>query len=29
VVRDETPVGAWMNGISAYSIWWLLIHCDW
>ena len=18
-----------MNGISAYSIWWLLIHCDW
>ena len=29
VVRDETPVGSWMNGISAYSIWWLLIHCDW
>ncbi len=29
VVRDETPVGAWMNGISSYSIWWLLIHCDW
>ena len=29
VVRDETPVGQWMNGISAYSIWWLLIHCDW
>ncbi len=29
IVRDETPVGAWMNGISSYSIWWLLIHCDW
>ena len=29
IVRDETPIGAWMNGISAYSIWWLLIHCDW
>lgn len=29
VVRDETPVGTWMNGISSYSIWWLLIHCDW
>lgn len=29
VVRDETPVGNWMNGISSYSIWWLLIHCDW
>jgi hypothetical protein len=29
VVRDETPVGQWMNGISSYSIWWLLIHCDW
>ncbi len=29
VVRDETPVGAWMNGMSSYSIWWLLIHCDW
>ena len=23
VVRDETPVGNWMNGISSYSIWWL------
>jgi hypothetical protein len=29
VVRDETPVGQWMNGISSYSIWWLMIHCDW
>ncbi len=29
VVRDETPVGNWMNGISSYSIWWLMIHYDW
>ena len=29
LVRDDTPLGNWMNGISSYSIWWLLIHCDW
>lgn len=29
LVRDETPLGAWMNGISSYSIWWLLIQNDW
>jgi len=28
LVRDETPVPAWMNGISSYSIWWLLIQKD-
>lgn len=28
VVRDETPNGAWMNNISTYSLWWVLIHCD-
>ncbi|MBE6548291.1 MAG: alpha-L-rhamnosidase [Ruminococcaceae bacterium] len=28
LVRDETPVGKWMNGMSSYSIWWLLIHND-
>ena len=28
-VRDETPIGTWMNGITAYSIWWLLIHYEW
>ena len=28
-VRDETPIGSWMNGITAYSIWWLLIHYKW
>jgi len=29
LVRDETPIGSWMNGISSYSIWWVLIHNDW
>jgi hypothetical protein len=29
LIRDETPAGEWMNGISAYSIWWILIHRDW
>lgn len=29
LVRDITPPTAWMNGISSYSIWWLLIQRDW
>lgn len=34
LVRDETPIvagrgNAWMNAISSYSIWWLLIQRDW
>ena len=29
LVRDETPPTQWMNGISAYSIWWILIHRGW
>lgn len=29
LIRDMTPVPEWMNGISSYSIWWLLIHRDW
>ena len=28
IVRDETPVGQWMNGMSSYSIWWLLMQRD-
>jgi len=28
-VRDGTPLPAWMNGISSYSLWWLLIHHHW
>lgn len=29
LIRDITPLPEWMNGISSYSIWWLLIHRDW
>jgi len=28
-VRDETSLPRWMNGISSYSLWWILIHRDW
>lgn len=27
--RDVTPLPGWMNGISAYSMWWILIQHDW
>ena len=27
--RDRTPLPEWMNGISSYSLWWLLIQRDW
>lgn len=29
LIRDETPLPKWMNGISSYSMWWLLIHHEW
>ena len=29
LVRDDTPKGSWMNGISSYSMWWILIHYEW
>lgn len=29
LIRDITPLPQWMNGISSYSIWWLLIQHDW
>lgn len=29
LVRDRTPLPAWMNGISSYSLWWILCHRDW
>jgi hypothetical protein len=28
LTRDVTPVKEWMNGISSYSMWWVLIHED-
>jgi hypothetical protein len=29
LVRDATPPGGWMNGISSYSLWWVLIQEQW
>lgn len=29
LTRKVTPVSEWMNGISSYSMWWILIHEDW
>lgn len=29
LTRDVTPVTEWMNGISSYSMWWVLVHEDW
>ena len=29
MTRDVTPVTQWMNGISSYSMWWILIHEEW
>ncbi len=29
LARDLTPLPNWMNGISSYSMWWLLLHRDW
>lgn len=28
LIRDATPTNQWMNGISAYSMWWIIIHRD-
>jgi len=29
LARDETPLPNWINGISSYSMWWVLIHHVW
>ena len=29
LARDLTPLPGWMNGISSYSMWWIIIHRDW
>ena len=29
LTRDVTPPSEWMNGISSYSMWWVLIHEQW
>jgi alpha-L-rhamnosidase len=28
LIRDKTPLPGWMNGISSYSMWWVLIHAE-
>jgi hypothetical protein len=29
LIRDNTPPTGWMNGISSYSMWWVILHDDW
>jgi len=29
LVRDETPLPGWMNGMSTYSLWWIVCQRDW
>ncbi|WP_236977373.1 alpha-L-rhamnosidase-related protein [Membranihabitans maritimus] len=29
LMKELTPLPGWMNGISTYSMWWLIIHRDW
>jgi len=29
LARDETPLDKWMNGLSSYSIWWILNQHSW
>jgi hypothetical protein len=29
LIRSETPMPEWMNGISSYSMWWVLIQNSW
>lgn len=29
LIRDDTPLPRWMNGISSYSLWWVIIQRDW
>ena len=29
LARDVTPLPSWMSGMSAYSLWWILIQKDW
>lgn len=27
--RDNFPLPGWMNGLSSYSMWWVIIHHEW
>lgn len=28
LVREDTPLPGWMNGMCSYSLWWIIIHRD-
>lgn len=28
-VREGTPPDKWMNDAATYSMWWIIIHCEW
>lgn len=29
LARDNTPLPGWINGLSSYSLWWIIIQQDW
>ncbi len=29
LVLSQTPRGQWMNGLSSYTLWWIMEVCDW
>lgn len=29
LVKSNTPIGKWANGIPSYSMWWIIIQRDW
>ena len=29
LIKEKTPLPQWMNGISSYSMWWLIIQYQW
>ena len=29
LVLGQTPRGQWMNGLSSYTLWWIMEVCDW
>lgn len=29
LAKEQAPLPTWMNGISAYSMWWIIIHYQW
>lgn len=29
LIREQWPVPGWMNGISSYTLWWIITHFEW